>query len=163
MKFQIKNLKQLLHSIQQNNIDEIHIYSNTLKLSINKSLHTLNNTKNAIQTIEDTYQPNTKKKNHTKQIKKNTSKVINSPETYFTIVSPMVGTFYCSPAPNEPPFVKLYDIVKKQQTVCIIEAMKLMNEIESEIYGEIVEILVKDGEIIDCGQALMIVKPLNTE
>nr|YP_010485013.1 acetyl-CoA carboxylase biotin carboxyl carrier protein [Hypnea cervicornis]UVW80707.1 acetyl-CoA carboxylase biotin carboxyl carrier protein [Hypnea cervicornis] len=162
MKFQIKNLKQLLHSVQQNNIDEIHIYSNTLKLSINKSLNLLNNTKNTIKTIGNTYHPKIKKKNYKKQIKENNTNILNSPETYFTIISPMVGTFYCSPAPNEPPFVKLYDIVKKQQTVCIIEAMKLMNEIESEIYGEIVEILVKDGEIIDCGQALMRVKPLST-
>nr|YP_010902706.1 acetyl-CoA carboxylase, biotin carboxyl carrier protein [Hypnea nidulans]WCH54561.1 acetyl-CoA carboxylase, biotin carboxyl carrier protein [Hypnea nidulans] len=162
MKFQIKNLKQLLYSVQKNNIDEIHIYSNTLKLSINKSLNLLNNTKNTIKTIEKKYHPKIKKKNHKKQIKENNTNTLNSPEIYFTIVSPMVGTFYCSPAPNEPPFVKLYDIVKKQQTVCIIEAMKLMNEIESEIYGEIVEILVKDGEIIDCGQALMRVKPLKT-
>nr|YP_010903104.1 acetyl-CoA carboxylase, biotin carboxyl carrier protein [Hypnea pseudomusciformis]WCH55158.1 acetyl-CoA carboxylase, biotin carboxyl carrier protein [Hypnea pseudomusciformis]WCH56751.1 acetyl-CoA carboxylase, biotin carboxyl carrier protein [Hypnea pseudomusciformis] len=161
MQFQIKNLKQLLYSIQKNNIDEIHIYSKTLKLSVNRSSHLLNNTKNTIKTIENTYHPKIKKKNHKKQIQENTN-TINSPETYYTIVSPMVGTFYCSPAPNEPPFIKLHDIVKKQQTVCIIEAMKLMNEIESEIYGEIVEILVKDGEIIDCGQALIRVKPINT-
>nr|WCH54760.1 acetyl-CoA carboxylase, biotin carboxyl carrier protein [Hypnea edeniana] len=161
MKFQIKNLKPLLYSIQENNIDEIHIYSNKFKLSINKSLNLFNNTKNVIKKIDSTYNPKIKKKNHKKKIKNNDTSIINSPETYFTIVSPMVGTFYCSPAPNEPPFVKIYDIVKKQQTVCIIEAMKLMNEIESEIYGEIVEILVKDGEIIDCGQALMRVKPLN--
>lgn len=161
MKFQIKNLKPLLYSIQDNNIDEIHIYSNTFKLSINKSLNLFDNKKNIIKKIDNTYNTNIKKKNHKRKIKDNSTNIINAPETYFTIVSPMVGTFYCSPAPNEPPFVKIYDIVKKQQTVCIIEAMKLMNEIESEIYGEIVEILVKDGEIIDCGQALMRVKPLN--
>nr|YP_010903303.1 acetyl-CoA carboxylase, biotin carboxyl carrier protein [Hypnea cornuta]WCH55756.1 acetyl-CoA carboxylase, biotin carboxyl carrier protein [Hypnea cornuta] len=162
MKFQIKKLKQLLYSVQENNIDEIHIYSNTLKLSINKSSYLLNNTKNIIKTIQHTYPSKIKKKNHKKQVKENNTNIINSPETYFTIVSPMVGTFYCSPAPNEPSFVKLHDIVDKQQTVCIIEAMKLMNEIESEIHGEIVEILVKDGEIIDCGQALMRVKPIDT-
>nr|UEQ12074.1 acetyl-CoA carboxylase biotin carboxyl carrier protein [Batrachospermum sp.] len=73
----------------------------------------------------------------------------------FTIVSPMVGTFYRSPAPDEPYFIELYDQVEKHQTVCIIEAMKLMNEIEAEINGNIVEILVQDGDIVDCGQALM--------
>nr|YP_010902905.1 acetyl-CoA carboxylase, biotin carboxyl carrier protein [Hypnea flava]WCH54959.1 acetyl-CoA carboxylase, biotin carboxyl carrier protein [Hypnea flava] len=163
MKFQIQNLKPLLYSIQKNNIDEIHIHSNTLKLSINKSLNFFDNTKNIIKKTENRYNPSVKKEKHKIKIKNNDKNIINSPETYFTIVSPMVGTFYCSPAPNEPPFVKIYDIVKKQQTVCIIEAMKLMNEIESEIYGEIVEILVKDGEIIDCGQALMRVKPLNIQ
>nr|QCI05332.1 acetyl-CoA carboxylase, biotin carboxyl carrier protein [Compsothamnion thuyoides] len=70
----------------------------------------------------------------------------------------MVGTFYRSPAPNEIPFIEKNDIVEKKQTVCIIEAMKLMNEIEAEVNGEIVEILVKDGDIVDCGQALMKVK-----
>lgn len=77
---------------------------------------------------------------------------------YSTIVSPMVGTFYRSPAPNEQPFIEEHDIVKPKQTVCIIEAMKLMNEIEAEVNGEIVEVLVNDGDIVDCGQALMKVK-----
>nr|QCI07524.1 acetyl-CoA carboxylase, biotin carboxyl carrier protein [Malaconema sp.] len=72
----------------------------------------------------------------------------------------MVGTFYRSPAPNEPVFIEQNDIVKKQQIVCIIEAMKLMNEIESEVNGKIIEILVKDGDIVDCGQALMKVQPI---
>ena len=67
----------------------------------------------------------------------------------------MIGTFYRSPAPNEKPFINIHDIVNTNQTVCIIEAMKLMNEIESEINGRIVEILVEDGDIVDCGQALM--------
>ena len=81
------------------------------------------------------------------------------PEIYFTIVSPMVGTFYRSPAPGEPHFIEVNDSVKINQTVCLVEAMKLMNEIEAEVSGEVVEILVKDGEIIDCGQALMKIKP----
>ena len=70
----------------------------------------------------------------------------------------MVGNFYRSPAPSEPAFIEVNQIVKPKQTVCIIEAMKLMNEIEAEVQGEVVEILVKDGEIVDCGQALMKVK-----
>lgn len=67
----------------------------------------------------------------------------------------MVGTFYHSPAPGKKIFVQVGDEVKFNQTVCIIEAMKLMNEIEAEIEGKIIEILVKDGDIVDCGQALM--------
>nr|AKE98883.1 acetyl-CoA carboxylase biotin carboxyl carrier [Bangia fuscopurpurea] len=67
----------------------------------------------------------------------------------------MVGTFYQSPGPGEKFFVQVGDEVKCNQTVCIIEAMKLMNEIEAEIEGKIIEILVKDGDIVDCGQALM--------
>jgi acetyl-CoA carboxylase biotin carboxyl carrier protein len=67
----------------------------------------------------------------------------------------MVGTFYRSPAPDEPPFVDVGDRIRKGQTVCIIEAMKLMNELEAEVSGEIVEILVQNGEPVEYGQLLM--------
>jgi len=76
-----------------------------------------------------------------------------------TISSPMVGTFYRSPAPDEPPFVNVGDRVSTGQTVCIIEAMKLMNELEAEVFGEIVEILVNNSEPVEFGQALMLVRP----
>jgi acetyl-CoA carboxylase biotin carboxyl carrier protein len=71
----------------------------------------------------------------------------------------MVGTFYRSPAPDEPPFVNVGDRVSTGQTVCIIEAMKLMNELEAEVFGEIVEILVNNSEPVEFGQALMLVRP----
>lgn len=75
------------------------------------------------------------------------------------VVSPMVGTFYRAPAPDEPPFVDTGDRIRVGQTVCIIEAMKLMNEIEAEVAGEIVEILVQNGEPVEYGQVLMRVNP----
>lgn len=75
------------------------------------------------------------------------------------INSPMVGTFYRSPAPDESPFVDVGDRISSGQTVCIIEAMKLMNELEAEISGEIVEILVSNGEPVEFGQTLMRVRP----
>lgn len=75
------------------------------------------------------------------------------------IVSPMVGTFYRAPAPDEPPFVDVGDRVGVGQTVCIIEAMKLMNEIEAEIGGRIVEILVQNAEPVEYGQPLMRISP----
>ena len=79
-------------------------------------------------------------------------------ENYKIIKSPMVGTFYSKPAPDKEPFVKVGDTVKKEQVVCIIEAMKLMNEIESEFDGEIVEICVNDGDIIEYGMPLFKIK-----
>lgn len=75
------------------------------------------------------------------------------------IKSPMVGTFYRSPAPDEAPFVEVGDRIRTGQTVCIIEAMKLMNEIEAEISGQVMEILVKNGEPIEYGQPLMRINP----
>lgn len=70
------------------------------------------------------------------------------------ITSPMVGTFYMKPSPNADPYVKVGQKVKKGDVLCIIEAMKLMNEIEAEFDGEIIEILVKDGESVEYGKPL---------
>ena len=73
--------------------------------------------------------------------------------------SPMVGTFYRKPSPDDPSFVKVGDSVKKGDVLCIIEAMKVMNEIQSEITGEIVDILVEDGSSVEFGQTLFRIKP----
>jgi acetyl-CoA carboxylase biotin carboxyl carrier protein len=75
------------------------------------------------------------------------------------VKSPMVGTFYRSPAPDEPPFVEVGDRIRIGQTVCIIEAMKLMNEIEAEIAGSIVEVMVQNGQPVEYGQILMRINP----
>jgi acetyl-CoA carboxylase biotin carboxyl carrier protein len=75
------------------------------------------------------------------------------------ITAPMVGTFYRSPAPGEDPFVDLGTRIKAGQTVCILEAMKLMNELESEVAGEVVEILVENGTPVEFGQVLMRIRP----
>ena len=75
------------------------------------------------------------------------------------ITSPMVGTFYRAPAPDEPPFVHVGDRIQNGQTVCIIEAMKLMNELEAETTGEVVEILVENGQPVEFGQPLMRLRP----
>lgn len=74
------------------------------------------------------------------------------------ITSPMVGTFYASASPDAPPFVKPGDTVSKGKVICIIEAMKLMNEIESDYNGEIAECLVKDGDMVEYGQPLFKIK-----
>jgi acetyl-CoA carboxylase biotin carboxyl carrier protein len=74
------------------------------------------------------------------------------------VKSPMVGTFYSKSSPSAESYVKVGSKVKKGDTLCIIEAMKLMNEIESEFDGEITEILVKDGEMVDYGKELFIIK-----
>ncbi|MFA8438833.1 acetyl-CoA carboxylase biotin carboxyl carrier protein [Pueribacillus sp. YX66] len=75
------------------------------------------------------------------------------------IESPMVGTFYAAPSPEEPPYVQIGDKVKEDSIVCIVEAMKLFNEIEAEMKGEIVEILVENGQLVEYGQPLFLVKP----
>ncbi|RNB75149.1 acetyl-CoA carboxylase biotin carboxyl carrier protein [Brevibacillus panacihumi] len=75
------------------------------------------------------------------------------------IVSPMVGTFYSAPEPGKPAYVKAGDKVSANKVVCIVEAMKLFNEIEAEVNGEIVKVLVEDGQLVEYGQPLFLVKP----
>jgi acetyl-CoA carboxylase biotin carboxyl carrier protein len=75
------------------------------------------------------------------------------------ITSPMVGTFYASPTPDSDVYVKVGSKVSNDSIVCIVEAMKLFNEIEAEVNGEIVEVLVKNGQLVEYGQPLFLVKP----
>lgn len=80
------------------------------------------------------------------------------PEELHTVRSPIVGTFYEAPSPGAPPFVKVGDVVSVGQVLCIVEAMKLMNEIESDIAGEIVKRLVTNGQPIEYGQPLFAIR-----
>ena len=76
------------------------------------------------------------------------------------VTAPMVGTFYRAPGPEEPPFVEIGSRISVGQAVCILEAMKLMNELESEVSGEVIEILVENGTPVEFGQVLMRLKPV---
>ncbi|TMW73749.1 acetyl-CoA carboxylase biotin carboxyl carrier protein [Alteribacter natronophilus] len=80
-------------------------------------------------------------------------------EGLHAITSPMVGTFYEAPSPDSPTYVNQGDKVKPDSVVCIVEAMKLMNEIEAEVKGEVVEVLVENGQLVEYGQELFLVKP----
>ncbi len=155
MLFKIQELKKFLSYTTKYKVENINLKSDKLILTVNtkkKQNKFKINRINALTKLKQTsiYKP-VVEPNTTTRIS-NTKK---EQHKYFTIVSPMIGTFYRSPAPNENPFIEINDRVNTGQTVCIIEAMKLMNEIESEVNGQIVEILVKDGDIVDCGQALI--------
>ena len=77
-----------------------------------------------------------------------------------TITSPMVGTFYCAPNPDAPPFVAVGGMVETGDVVCIIEAMKMMNEIEAELRGRVRRVLVENGQPVEYGQALFLLEPV---
>jgi acetyl-CoA carboxylase biotin carboxyl carrier protein len=80
-------------------------------------------------------------------------------KNWVEVTSPMVGTFYRASGPDETPFIEVGDTIRLGQAICIIEAMKLMNELEAEVTGEVMEILVENGKPIEFGQPLMRVKP----
>ncbi len=82
------------------------------------------------------------------------------PENVEVIESPIIGTFYRAPNPDAEPYVSVGDVVRKGQVLCIIEAMKIMNEIESEVEGTIVKIFPKNAEAVEFGQKLFAVKPV---
>jgi acetyl-CoA carboxylase biotin carboxyl carrier protein len=81
-------------------------------------------------------------------------------DKYVPIKSPMVGTFYVAPEPNAPPYVEVGQVVQKGTVVCIVEAMKLMNEIESEVSGRVVKRLVENTQPVEFGQTLFLVEPI---
>lgn len=161
MHFHLSDLNQLLACIKNNSLRHFNVKQKEFEIIVNRE--TLKDTNSELQILNSTksLKINNKKNFITKE---KSSKVTinnhkkNQATEYFIIVSPMVGTFYRSPSPNEPYFINLNDHIQINQTVCIIEAMKLMNEIKAEINGNVVEFLVKDGDIVDCGQALIKLK-----
>ena len=89
-----------------------------------------------------------------------TPESVESTAHLLTVEAPMVGTFYRSPKPDAPPFVTEGDVVKEGQVICIVEAMKLMNEIEARVAGRIAKVVVENGQPVEFGQALFLVEPL---
>ena len=164
MKLDHEDLNRLIDKISSSDIQEFSLEGEDFKLEIKRNLFDQNQVINNLvsnasfdkQTIANQ-----------KPINDNTP-VVNEPEApqvappgrfdLTEITSPMVGTFYRAAAPGDEPFVEVGNNVKVGQTICILEAMKLMNEIESEFDAEIVEILVENGTPVEFGQVLMRVK-----
>ena len=88
-----------------------------------------------------------------------TTDATSEDDKYVTITSPIIGTFYRKPSPDKPTFINIGDTVQEDSIVCIIEAMKLFNEIESEVSGKIVKVLVEDATPVEFGQPLFLVEP----
>ena len=164
MKLDHEDLNRLIEKISTSDIQEFLLEGEDFKLEIKRNLFDQNQgTKNLVSNASYDSQTITNQK----PINDNASTVIE-PETpqvappgrsdLTEITAPMVGTFYRAAAPGEEPFVELGNNIKVGQTICILEAMKLMNEIESEFNAEIVEILVENGTPVEFGQVLMRVK-----
>ena len=165
MKLDHDDLNRLIEKISTSDIQEFSLEGEDFKLEIKRNLFDQSQVVNNLvsnnsfdrQTIANE-----------KTFNSNTTTVVNESEApqvappgrsdLTDITSPMVGTFYRAAAPGEEPFVEVGNNVKVGQTICILEAMKLMNEIESEFNAEIVEILVENGTPVEFGQVLMRVK-----
>lgn len=146
----IKDIKDLIITIDNTDIETVEIEKNDIKIMITKG----NFHGDSIQTTKGSVEKGIIKEEVIEAIEE----IDTVEEDLFIVKSPVVGAFYESPNPEEEAFVKVGDKVEKGDTLCIIEAMKIMNEIESEVSGEIVEILVKNEDIVEYGQALMKVR-----
>ena len=164
MKLDHEDLNRLIDKISTSDIQEFSLEGEDFKLEIKRNLF------DQIQYSNNPVSNNSFDKqtiSNKKSINDNVS-IVNEPEIpqvappgrsdLTEITSPMVGTFYRAVAPGEAPFVEVGSIISVGQTICILEAMKLMNEIESEFNAEIVEILVENGTPVEFGQVLMRVK-----
>ena len=164
MKLDHDDLDRLIEKISTSDIQEFSLEGEDFKLEIKRNLfdknHSTDNsaTKNSLQK-QIIASPVAQTDNLPLQSNSDLSQVAPPGRSDLTdITSPMVGTFYRAAAPGEDPFVELGSKVNVGQTICILEAMKLMNEIESEFNAEIVEILVENGTPVEFGQVLMRVK-----
>ena len=164
MKLDHDDLDRLIEKISASDIQEFSLEGEDFKLEIKRNLFDKNHSSN-IPTVKNSLekQINSSPVNSSDNIplkSNNEASQIAPPgrSDLIEITSPMVGTFYRASAPGEDPFVELESKINIGQTICIIEAMKLMNEIESEFNAEIVEILVENGTPVEFGQVLMRVK-----
>ena len=169
MKLDHEDLNRLIEKISTSDIQEFSLEGEDFKLEIKRNLIVQNQFPNNLDSNNSVPNNSFNKQIIPSQasINENVS-ISNVPETpqvappgrsdLTEVTSPMVGTFYRAAAPGEDPFVEVGNNVKVGQTICILEAMKLMNEIESEFNAEIVEILVENGTPVEFGQVLMRVK-----
>ena len=163
LKLDHDDLNHLLEKISKSDIQEFYLEGEDFKLEIKRNLI------DKQQTIQSQTFHNEGKQENENQLNKNDSFPTSTAEPIpsvappgrsdlLEITSPMVGTFYRASAPGEDPFVEIGSSISVGQTICILEAMKLMNEIESEFNGVVVEVLVDNGTPVEFGQVLMRVK-----
>ncbi len=153
MEFDLNQVRELLSILNQTDIEELSLKSSDFELTIRKgSLSSGTAVAPAVAPVAVAAVPTV-----APTVAAAAAAAID--KNWVEVTSPMVGTFYRASGPDEPPFIEVGDTIRLGQAICIIEAMKLMNELEAEVEGEVMEILVENGKPIEFGQALMRVKP----
>jgi acetyl-CoA carboxylase biotin carboxyl carrier protein len=160
-----KQIQQLIKFVARTGVSEVNIENSNIKINIK------GNTKNSDQSqvIQQVVAPPPQSLqstdppkpvvNSVPSITKNDVDDTNEESNYLTIKSPIIGTFYRKPSPDKDNFVEIGDQISEGQTLCVIEAMKLFNEIESEVSGKIVKILVEDSSPVEFDQPLFLIEP----
>ena len=150
----LKDIKKLLEAFDKSTATVLEYENDEFRIYLDKSSNQVASTPAPVQTA---VQPAQQTAAATTVVQNEVSQNIECEEGE-VITSPMVGTFYQAPSPDSPPYVKVGDKVKKGQTLCIIEAMKIMNELEAEFDMEILEVLVEDGQPVEFDTPLFRVK-----
>ena len=164
--FKMQEIREIIKLVDASSLDEFVYESEGTKVKLKKSNGVVNQivapNVEATAVVSQSAPPQEVKVEKTQEqveVSSQPSKVeVANDADLHKILSPMVGTFYQAPNPESPAFVQVGDKVNSESIVCIVEAMKLFNEIEAEVEGEIVEILVKDGQLVEYGQPLFLVK-----
>lgn len=160
-----KQIQELIKMINKSNIGEVSIEEKGFKLTIKQKEEVTQNVFTAPQHIQQSYQNQLPPQ--AQQLSAAAGAAADKPKTVteaavdnlITIKSPMIGTFYRSATPGKPPFIEIGDEITPGKVVCIIEAMKLFNEIESEVKGRIVKVLADDASPVEYDQPLFLVDP----
>jgi acetyl-CoA carboxylase biotin carboxyl carrier protein len=152
----IKELKELIELIQKNPIAELEIEKSGIRVKIKKE--------SLIQTPLPSAPIETVAHSEKTAVEKEPlpARSLQEQEGMVTVTAPVVGTFYRSPTPDAVPYVEIGTLVKKGQVLCVIEAMKLMNEIEAECDGRISVILVENAQSVEYGQPLFLIDPITS-
>lgn len=158
----IERLQELIRVFEDSSLWEIEIEESGRRVCLKKGQPASVNT--SPLPAPNTGHPTAAEQHHAQpasgEAMQQTGAPVDSDEGLMTIDSPMVGVFYGSPAPGEPPYVKPGDTISENQTVCIVEAMKLMNEVTAKFSGVIEKVLVENGEPVEYGQPMFAVRPL---
>jgi len=148
----LKEIKEMINLMNENNLMELEVEKEGMRIRLKKST-----------SADIAAAPLIVEREFTREKSSPSSSREEVQATQLRLVeikAPMVGTFYRAPSPESSPYVEIGNIIEPGQVICIIEAMKLMNEIKSEIKGKVTEILVDNAEPVEYGQALFLVEPL---
>ena len=161
-----KQIQQLIKFVARTGVSEVNIENSNIKINIKGNTNDSDQTQivqqpvvspiQPIQPVPAVQQPVAQEPQLVESVKTPES---NDDSNYYTIKSPIIGTFYRKPSPDKDNFVEIGDQISEGQTLCVIEAMKLFNEIEADISGKIVKVLVDDSNPVEFDQPLFLVEP----
>jgi acetyl-CoA carboxylase biotin carboxyl carrier protein len=161
-----KQIQQLIKFVARTGVSEVNIENSNIKINIKGNTNDSDQAQIVQQPVVSQIQPlqaapvvQPPVTQEPQQVDSVKASELNDDSNYLTIKSPIIGTFYRKPSPDKDNFVEIGDQISEGQTLCVIEAMKLFNEIESDISGKVVKVLVDDATPVEFDQPLFLVEP----